>query len=301
MTDNIIKFDAQERLLAKVRCYAYGVDKLIHDGDEAIDVLLRAYPLAEDDLRIKIVLLLGTLASPGVVDPLLTIMRDDADSEAIRQAAAIQLSVVGGMLNDSEPLVQQLLETLQGESMFERANAAFALGWKGNLQAAPFLIDCLFDNEIEVQQAAVNALSNIQDDRLFSVLTDRLQKSSKEQQRSILYNLGQFSSRTNEIVQICNNFLLHRDSDLRYDALVVLNTVADPNENTELYETCLNDADPLIRERALMSLAAVDHHRLTELEPEVRKLLNDTSAPVRRAAVRLIHHMFPTAVVQSQP
>jgi HEAT repeat protein len=299
MTDNIIQFDVQERLLAKVRGYICGVDKLIREGDEAVDVLLRAYPLAEDELKIKIVLLLGTLASPAVVDPLLTIMRNDADSEAIRQAAAIQLSVVGGVLRDSEPLAHQLLEVLQGSSTFERANAAFALGWQGNLQAAPFLIDCLFDAETDVQQAAVNALSNIQDDRLFSILTDRLHKSSKEQQRSILYNLGQFSSRYNEIVQICKNYLFNRDSDLRYDALVVLNTVADPNESVTLLEKCLNDPDARIRERALTTLTAADHHLLTVLEPEVRKLLNDNSSHVRRAAVRLIHHMSPTAVVQS--
>lgn len=299
MTDNIIQFDAHERLLAKVRCYIYGADKLIREGDEAIDLLLRAYPLTEDDLKIKIVLMLGSLASPAVVDPLLTIMRNDADSEAIRQAAAIQLSVVGAVLSDSEPLVCQLLEVLQGGSTFERANAAFALGWQGNLQAAPFLVDCLFDAETEIQQAAVNALSNIQDDRLFSVLIDRLDKSSKEQQRSILYNLGQFSSRYNEIVQICKNYLFNRDSDLRYDALIVLNTVADPNESVTLLGKCLKDPDARIRERALVTLAAAEHHRLTELEPEVRKLLNDKSSLVRRAAVRLIHHIFPTAVVQS--
>lgn len=299
MTDNIIQFDVHERLLAKVRSYIYGVDKLIREGDEAIDVLLRAYPLAKDDLKIKIVLLLGTLASPAVVDPLLTIMRNDAGSEAIRQAAAIQLSVVGEVLSDSEPLAHQLLEVLQSGSTFERANAAFALGWQDNLQAAPFLIDCLFDAESEVQQAAVNALSNIQDDRLFSVLTDRLHKSSKEQQRNILYNLGQFSSRYKEIVQICKDYLLNRDSDLRYDALVVHNTVADPNESVTVLEKCLDDPDERIRERALVTLAAVDHHLLAELEPEVRKLLNDNSSLVRRAAVRLIHHMFPTAVVQS--
>jgi HEAT repeat protein len=226
-------------------------------------------------------------------------MRNDAGSEAIRQAAAIQLSVVGGVLRDSEPLAHQLLQVLQGSSTFERANAAFALGWQGNLQAAPFLIDCLFDAETEVQQAAVNALSNIQDDRLFSILTDRLHKSSKEQQRSILYNLGQFSSRYNEIVQICKKYLFNRDSDLRYDALVVLNTVAEPNESVTLLEKCLNDPDARIRERALTTLTAADHHLLTVLEPDVRKLLNDNSSHVRRAAVRLIHHMSPTAVVQS--
>lgn len=299
MTDKIIQFDARERLLTKVRCYIYQVDKLIIDGDGAIDVLMRAYPLAEDDLRIKIVLLLGTLATPAVVDPLIAIMGDEAESEAIRQAAAIQLSVVGGVLDDNDALVEQLLVMLQAGPSFNRANAAFALGWNGNLQAAPYLIDCLFDTEIDVQQAAVNALSNLQDDRLFTVLADRLQKSSKEQQRSILYSLGQFASRNDEIIQICRSYLLNGDDDLRYDALVVLNSVADPNENVAIYEQCLNDADARIRERALMSLVVVEHHHLSALESTLRSMLQDTSAAVRRAAVRLVHHMSPTAVVQS--
>jgi HEAT repeat protein len=93
--------------------------------------------------------------------------------------------------------------------------------------------------------------------------------------------------------------LYNRDSDLRYDALVVLHTVADPNESVALLEKCLNDPDARIRERALTTLTAADHHLLTELEPEVRKLLNDKASLVRRAAVRLMHIIFPTAVVQS--
>ena len=298
MVDNIIQFDAQERLLAKVRCYVYSVDKLISDGDEAIDLLLRAYALADDDMKIKTVLLLGTLASPNVVQPLLTIMHSDTESESIRQAAAIQLSVVGGVLKESDFLVQQLLEALQGDSPFTRANAAFALGWEGNLPAAPFLIDCLLDSEVEVQQAAVNALSNLQDDRLFSVLTDRLKESSKEQQRTILYNLGQFTSRYGEIIQICKRYLDHSDGDLRYDALVVLNSVADPNESLPLIAHCLQDADARIRERALMSLMAVKRQHLTEMETSVRELLGDTSGRVRRAAIQLIHQVFPATLVQ---
>lgn len=299
MTDNIIRFDAQERLLTKVRDYVCRVDKLIIDGDDAVDVLMRAYPVAGDDLKIKIVLLLGTLATPAVVDPLIAVMGDEAQSEAIRQAAAIQLSVVGGVLDDNDALVRQLLDMLQAGSSFNRANAAFALGWNGNVQAAPYLIDCLFDNEIDVQQAAVNALSNLQDDRLFTVLADRLQKSSKEQQRSILYSLGQFASRNDEIIQICRTYLGCGDNDLRYDALVVLNGVADPNELVAIYKQCLDDADARIRERALVSLAVVEQHHLSGLESRLRSMLQDTSASVRRAAVRLVHHMSPTAIVPS--
>jgi len=80
--------------------------------------------------------------------------------------------------------------------------------------------------------------------------------------------------------------------------LVVLNTVADPNESLPLIVHCLQDADARIRERALMSLATVKRHHLIQMEPSVRQLLDDKSGRVRRAAIRLIHQVFPATLVQ---
>lgn len=299
MPENIIQFNARERLLGKVSHYISAVDQLISDGDKAIDPLLAAFAVADDDTKIKIVLLLGALANPKVISPLLTIMHDSGQGESIRQAAAIQISVVGGHLAGPEELVDRLLETLNSDIPFDRANAAFALGWEGNLRVAPYLIDCLLDTETEVQQAAVNALSNLQDDKIFSVLAERLQKSAKEQQRAILYNLGHFSARKNEISQICKSFIHHSDADLRYDALVVLNTVSDPVENLALYEHCLQDADARIRELTLTQLAELEPGQLAPLEKTVRALLKDDIVNVNQAAIRLLHQFRPVAVIPS--
>jgi HEAT repeat protein len=297
MPENVIPFNAQARLIEKVNHYISAVDQLVSDGDQALDLLLGAFAVADHDLKIKIVLLLGALANPKVVAPLLTIMQDIDQGDAIRQAAAIQLSVVGGIVTETGQLVEQLLAALRSDDPFDRANAAFALGWEGNLRAVAPLIECLVDEEIDVQQAAVNALSNLQEDHIFAVLAKRLRKSPKEQQRTILYNLGHFESRHDEITQICRTFIHHSDADLRYDALVVLNSVSDPADHLALYEHCFKDSDACVRELALTQLVVLERIQLLAIEASIRALLNDDIVSVHQAAIRLIHQMHPTAVV----
>ncbi len=291
MIDKIIRFDGQERLLTKVRAYLSALDDLVSDGDHGVELLLNAFQIADEDLKVKIVIMLGTVARPRVVWALLDIMRDVYQSENVRQAAAIQISVMGAALEEKDALVAQLLRDLEADVPFVRANAAFALGWEGNLQAAPDLIDCLSDEDIEVQQAAVNALSNLRDESLFVMLAQRLQKGAKEQQRSILYNLSHFPSRYGEAAQICRTFLHHSDPDLRYDALVVLNILSDPAGELAIFEHSLDDADARIRELALMRLSAVERSKLKGIMPKIRRLVSDPQARVRQAATRLVHHI----------
>lgn len=289
MTDNVIPFDCDERLLTKARSYLCAVDELIRDGDQGISLLLKAFDCADDDLRVKIVLMLGTIARSKVAWALFDIMRNHDLNESIRQAAAIQISVVGAELGQTDQLVDELRKDLRDRAAFVRANAAFALGWEGNLAAAPDLIDCLSDEDVEVQQAAVNALSNLQDESLFSLLAQRLEKGAKEQQRSILYNLGHFPSRHGEAAHICRNYLHHSDADLRYDAMVVLHSVSEPVQDLSLYEHCLEDRDPRIRELALVRLRKIDRDLLKTVAPRVRDLVMDPKPAVRQAATRLVH------------
>lgn len=291
MSEKIIRFDADQRLLSKVRAYLCALDELVSGGNEAVDLLLKAFWVADEDLKVKIVIMLGTVARPQVAWSLRDIMRDPDQSENVRQAAAIQISVMAGGLKDRHALVDQLRADLQAEESFLRANAAMALGWEGNILAAPDLIDCLSDDDIDVQQAAVNALSNLHDDSLFTKLAQRLQKGGKEQQRSILYNLSHFPSRRGEATQICRTFVHHNDPDLRYDALVVLHILSDANRELAINDHCLEDKDDRIRELALTHLRKVDRSRLKKIMPKARRLVNDPQARVRQAATRLVHHV----------
>ena len=291
MTEKIIRFDGQERLLTRVRAYLSALDELISDGDHGVEMLLKAFKIAEEDLKVKIVIMLGTIARPRVVWSLLDIMRDASHSENVRQAAAIQISVLGATLEEKEALVLQLRTDLEADIPSIRANAAFALGWEGNSPAIPDLIDCLGDEDLEVQQAAVNALSNLRDESLFTMLAMQLQKGAKEQQRSILYNLSHFPSRYGEAARICRTFVHHSDADLRYDALVVLNSLSDATRELEIYEHCLEDADARIRELALIRLRAAHPSKLKGIMAKVRRMVTDPQGRVRQAATRLVHQI----------
>ncbi len=291
MNNKIIRFDGQERLLARVQAYLSAMDDLIRDGDHGVQLLLDAFEIADEQLKVKIVIMLGAFARPRVVWTLLDIMHDVSQSENVRQAAAIQISVMGATLKEKADLVARLRKDLEADAPFLRANAAFALGWEGNMQVAPDLIDCLSDEDIEVQQAAVNALSNLRDESLFTMLAQRLQIGAKAQQRSILYNLSHFPSRYGEAARICRTFVHHNDPDLRYDALVVLHSLSDSTKEFVIYEHCLDDDDARMRELALMRLRVVDRCLLTDIMPKVRRMVNDPHARVRQAATRLVHHI----------
>lgn len=299
MSEKIIRFDAKERMLAKARAYLTSLDELNSDGDRGIELLLKAFPLADEALKIKIVIILGTICQPQVAWSLLEIMRDASLTEIVRQAAAIQISVMGAALKEKSDLIRQLQTDLEAEAPIARANAAFALGWEGNIQAAPDLIDCLSDEDIDVQQAAVNALSNLNEESLFVLLAQRLQTGAKEQQRSILYNLCHFPSRYGEAARLCKTFVHHNDPDLRYDALVVLHSLSGSNGNLTIYEHCLDDDDARIRELALLRLGEIQGHRLEHIMPKVRLMIgSDSHAGVRQAAIRLFHQVESISVTK---
>ncbi len=298
MKSTVIQFNNQERLLIKVRTYLSALDRLVQDGDEAVDLLIKSLSFADNDLKLKIVLMLGTMPYEKVAWPLYEVMTDMGLKEAIRHAAAVQMSLVGSQARYNDALVDNLLAELGQPDPVRRANAAFALGWEGNQRAVAALVDALCDNDLEVQQAAVSALSNIRDDRLFIFLADRLKRCGKEQQRCILYHLGIFTSRHKEVVQICSRYLSHNDSDLRYDALVVLDAVSDNDKPLHLYAQCLNDKDERIREQALHYLGKADEAHFDEVAQYINPLLKDHSPTIRQAAIRVMNMIYkgPMAV-----
>ena len=247
----------------------------------------------DDETKLKIVLMLGSTASDQCIWPLYRLMTDMNQHDTIRHAAASQLSVLGPEVRESEALVDNLIADLGYHHAAVRAAAAFALGWEGNQRAVSPLVDALCDPDPEVQQAAVGALANIGDDHLFDILASAMQRSSKEQQRCILYHLSCFKSRHHEVIRICEEYLIQPDADLRYDALVVLDSVCGPHKPLHLYLQCLEDDDLRIREQALRYLAGADrsHLRRKNMDLCVLPLVQDRSPNVRQAAIRLLNHI----------
>jgi HEAT repeat protein len=285
----VIKFDSKERILIKARSYVESVETFFNESEQAIPVLIKAMKLGDRDFKREIMLLLGSFAKEAVVWPLYDLMTDPAQSEEIRHDAAIQLSVIGPLLKNSQPLVDRLLQEIRSVDTQRRLHAIFAIGWEGNSQAATSLVERLFDSDSEVQQTAVNALCNLRDDRILDLLLDRLSHGPFEQKRIILFNLWRFYSKREKVTQVYIKFLEHEDPELRFVALVCLKPLTDSGNYVELYRKRLADQDSRIRALALKRLAdEAAETVLQSLRAEVDDLLNDPDMEVKRAAVTIL-------------
>jgi len=240
--DNIICFDSRERLLAKADAYLKDIEFFLSEIEQAVPLLIQVLKsAAKDDLKGEIILLLGGFARHQVAFPLFEIMCDPAQSEEVRHAAAIQLSVTGAFLEEPQKLVADLIGELNHPEAQHRADAALALGWEGNYRAAIALIERLYDPDTMVQQAAVMALTNLRDDRILDLMLERLAHGSFEQKRAILYNLWRFYSRKEQVLTVYRAYLKDKNSDLSYDALVMLSILSEPEQDMDAYLALLED------------------------------------------------------------
>ena len=233
-------------------------------------------------------LLLGSFAKQEVSWPLYEIMVDPNESEDSHHDASIQLSVIFPFLKDPQPLIDRLLEDVKNQNPLARLNAAFALGWEGNAQAAIPLIELLYDPDEKVQQSAVNALSNLRDDRIFSLMLERLEHGALEQKRTILLNLWRFYSKRDEVVSVYLRYLEHENDELRFDALVLLGLITDVKTYLKVYVRSLSDPNPRIRGLALKELAELGKDELAGLRNKLKEMLSDPEMDVKRGAMEIL-------------
>ena len=233
-------------------------------------------------------MLLGGSDKQEIAWPLYRLTKDAAVDEDLRHDAAIQLSVTLPYAAEPQPLIDRLLEDLKSADADLRSNAALALGWPGNHRATAALIDRLYDPEVSVQQAAVNALSNVPDDRVLDRMLERLEQGGRKQKRVILFNLWRIYSQRDEVAAVYKRCVGMDDDELRFDALVPLGTVTDVLDQIPTCRSCLKDRDPRMRELALKQLARLDAASLRDLKMMIEAMLSDPEQSVKRAAMRAL-------------
>jgi HEAT repeat protein len=292
-TSNVILFQSRARLLKKAQVYVEDPKRFLEDREQAVPLLLKALKHADRSLKSRIVLLMGGFAGEDIVWPLYGLLTDPGEDEEVRHDAAIQLSVTGSFLRKPQALIDQLVVALKNTDPAVRAGAAFALGWRGNAAAAIPLIELLYDPDVQVQQAAVNALSNLQDDRILGLLLDRLNHASLEQRRAILYNLWRFSDRRETVSGVYLRILDHAEDELRADALVLLGMIGGVKRHLPAYREFLKDADARIRELAYEELAGLTSQELAALRSDIEAGLADPETKVKRAALKAFQKMPP--------
>jgi len=284
----IIDFESHERLFEKAGVYIDSIERFLAEQDQAIPLLLRVLKFADFELKRKIIMLLGGFAKKEVVWPLYRMIIDPEEDEGVRYFASVQLGVTLPFFPERQPLVEKLLDSLKSPDPEVRAYAAFALGWEGNNQAAIPLIELLYDPDVQVQQAAVNALSNMRDDRIIGLMLERLQHGPLEQKRSILYNLWRFYSKHREVESVYLGYLDHKDPDLRLDALVLLASITPPENHMAAYCKCLDDNNPRIRALALKQIGEAGPEHTVKLKKKIEGMLADPDAEVKRTAIKIL-------------
>ncbi|MCF8144731.1 MAG: HEAT repeat domain-containing protein [Deltaproteobacteria bacterium] len=287
----VIPFETREQVLQHAQPYLDSVELFLEERDKAVPLLLKAMKHADRSVKHEIMLLLGSFAKQEAAWPLYEMMIDPHESEGSRHDASIQLSVIFPFLKDPQPIIDRLLQDLTREDPLMRLNAAFALGWEGNAQAAIPLIERLYDPDTRVQQNAVNALANLRDDRILNLMLERLEHGSRDQKRAILFNLWRFYSRRNQVVSVYLEYLNHDDDDLRFDALVLLGLVTDAKSHLEVYVRSLSDPDPRIRALALRELAEFGKEDLSPLKGMIEGMLSDPEMGVKRAAMAVLRKL----------
>ncbi|MFZ0613502.1 MAG: HEAT repeat domain-containing protein [Desulfobacterales bacterium] len=292
-TTNVILFQSRERLQQKARTYIEDPQRLLEERGQAVPLLLQALKLGDPDLKREIMLLLGGFAGPDVIWPLFRLLTDPNEDEEVRHDAAIQLSVTASFLSAPQDLIEQLLAALKSTDPVTRAGAAFALGWRGNAAAAIALIDCLYDPDPQVQQAAVNALSNLEDDRILGLLIDRLHHAALEQRRGILYNLWRFADQRPIVAEEYRRILACATDELRADALILLGMIGGIEHQRPAFRRLFKDPDARIRELAFKELAGLTPRELGEFKTDIEAGLADPEPRVKRAVLKAFRKMPP--------
>lgn len=287
MKNNVIQFHPAERIVEKACQYLQYPDRFLEEKESAVPLLIEAIKYANDEDLQDIIVMLTGFANQEVALPLYELIKDPFRDESIRHIASIQFTVIAPYIKDLQHITNCLLEDIADPDPEIRMYSAIALGWQGNFKAAIPLIDLLYDPDEDVQQAAVHALSNMGDDRIFRLLKDRLEHGSPEQQKSILFNLWQFESKKKEASLIYIDFLDHEDPELRFDALTLLDIVADIDSYLAAYCKCLNDPMPRIRLLALERLQEIPEKIPGKFYTQIEELVSDPDINVRKEAVKL--------------
>ncbi len=291
--EKVIPFDIKQRLIDRAIQYLDEYEATSTCSEHAISVLIKALNIVDRRLKHRIISLFGSQNLSELVWPLYELMVDEEESEDIRHHASVQLNIVATGMEKPDRLIECLEKNLKHPNAFTRALAVFALGWEGNFSAAIALIEKLYDSDIEVQQAAVDALANLGDQRIFPFLVERLEHAPMDQKKVILYNLASFTDYHFQVIDIYNKYIEHEDPEIRCDALAVMGSIAASEDFISAIQRGLKDPNRQVKTLCLENLFDFSIDELTTLSSEIAALTADPEPMVRKAAKKLLASIGP--------
>jgi HEAT repeat protein len=286
-TAKLISMDRPGRLLKKVHQYISNSELFFLDSSTAVTLFLDALPHAEPPLLSKMLPLLGCSADDRVLWPLFGLTTSDSLDDPIRTSAAIHLGLAASLSQNPLAIRMALIEKLNHPDAAIRSSCALSLGWKGNGPAIKPLAAQLSDPDHDVRAAVISALSSVEDEEVLVLLTDRLNRGTKAEQRVIFLHLWRFRKHIKQVEDIYIKHMAEADTDLRLDMLVGLAMLPLSPKLLDLYRLFVVDKNARIRHQILENLSTASPSEYKALNQHLRVLLDDEDAHVRQAAIRL--------------
>lgn len=250
--------------------------KLIEVGSSEIETFIKRFTTSEESrIRWNLAYVLGELKSNNAIDVLISALRDQ--NGLVREQAARAL----GKIRDKRA-VDALMRSLKSDERYDvREIAAWALGEIGDEGAIPALIDAIADEEIEVEDNAIDSLMRLATSDS-SLLIDALTRDNEQIQcgaMEVLSHLG-ISNVQNHLIEL----LSHHSGRVRNCAVQALKS----STSLELFPhflICLKDKYDLVRANAASALGELGDRRA--IEP-LQSLLGDPSERVRVSALQAL-------------
>ncbi len=281
----IILLQPKQRLIEKVRCYVDAPESFTENRERAISDLLQVLPAADPELRHKIMMVLARFAKEQAAEPLCKILKDPLQSPRTRHYAAVQLCVVLPFLDDPVLFVDDLIEAAQSPDPKLRRYAVTALGWRDNSKSFEILAARLYDEDLGVRLAAVNALCSCGDKRVMALMVEKLESAPVDEKRAVLFNLWRLDSSSARLTRIYLNHLNHENPELRLASLALLSFSGKRGDGPEMLCQCLKDPDHRVRKLALDRLADMGPTAIVDASSHIRALLDDDRMDIKRAAL----------------
>ncbi len=270
-------------------------------GPEIIDRLASLAWSKKADVRVNAILLMGLLQDERALGPLLELFMDESLAEDVKKAlifigrskpAALislfeteneyQLRFISEVAaNVASPLYYSVFEKLlvDGDGHV-RALAAIGLSKIGDLRAVVPLKNLLSDPYVDVQEAAVAALSTLREGIDVGEFISLLEDKNPVVRRNAASLLGKLGAE--ESLKALAFALKDGDVSVRQAVIGALSTIRTP-ESTKCLIFALTDENPSIRASAALSLGS---HGGGQTIESLILLLSDTDDSVRVAAIR---------------
>lgn len=276
---HVIPLLPRQRLLARAAALAEtgGAD------EKGLALCLRALPMAQPDLKQRLLLFLARTAPEQALDPAWEILSASREPHNLRLCAAVQIK---GMLCRDTPgkkdLVKRLTAGLSHPTPEMRKLCLCALSFPGNREAFAPIREAFLDPDISVRLAAVAALAGLGLAEAFEPLCELLRKGNPEEKKAVLFNLWRTGRDREETTSIYARYVFHESPEIRLVCMAFL------PERADLFQSLLRDPEKRVRSQALERLCALGPKALAPAEDSLLKMLEDPDMQIKKAALKAI-------------